>query len=90
MANPIDKSLPDADDNMFLEVALSSKAEVIITGNKKHFPRGICGKIKVVSPREFLEIFLKNKKWEFLKTLVLVIQTVGSYIAPWGVIQAVS
>jgi len=62
MANPIDKSLPDADDNMFLEVALSSKAEVIITGNKKHFPRGICGKIKVVSPREFLEIFLKNKK----------------------------
>lgn len=62
VANPIDKSLPDPNDNMFLEVALSSNAEIIITGDKRHFPQRICGKIKVVNPKEFLEIFLKNKQ----------------------------
>ncbi|MFQ5641626.1 MAG: putative toxin-antitoxin system toxin component, PIN family, partial [bacterium] len=35
---PLHSALPDPDDQMFLEVAHTAKAEAIITGNKKHFP----------------------------------------------------
>ncbi|MBM3713891.1 MAG: putative toxin-antitoxin system toxin component, PIN family [Actinobacteria bacterium] len=59
-ALPLKKSLPDKDDNPFLEVALSAKADFLITGNKKHFPVSLCQEVKVVSPGKFLEKFVDS------------------------------
>ena len=56
-ALPLTTNLPDADDEMFLEVALSSQAKAIITGNKKHFPKHSCGHMDILSPAEFLDLF---------------------------------
>ncbi|HDZ00233.1 MAG TPA: putative toxin-antitoxin system toxin component, PIN family [Nitrospirae bacterium] len=48
--------LPDKGDESFLEVALTSKADALVTGNKRHFPKDRCGGIRIVSPREFMEL----------------------------------
>jgi len=45
--------LPDADDLPFLEVALTGKADALVTGNSRHFP-GSLG-VDVLSPRAVLE-----------------------------------
>ena len=45
--------LPDADDLPFLEVALSGKADALVTGNVRHFP-GSLG-VDVFSPRALLQ-----------------------------------
>jgi len=47
-------SLPDSSDVPFLEAALATQADALITGNKKHFPTKSCKGQKVVSPREFI------------------------------------
>ncbi|MFO7890877.1 MAG: putative toxin-antitoxin system toxin component, PIN family [bacterium] len=54
---PLKDSLPDPDDNMFLEVALASNADGIITGNVKHFPQELCGNIRIFSPAGFLTCY---------------------------------
>ncbi len=46
--------LPDRDDEPFLEVALGSKADAIVTDNKKHYPPKACKGIKILTPHEFL------------------------------------
>jgi len=51
------KTLPHENDNPFLEVAVASNADFLITGNKKHFPDEICKPIKVISIKEFMDIF---------------------------------
>jgi len=53
----LSKTLPDPDDDMFLEVAHASNAEDLVTGNKKHFPNQICDPIRVYSPDEFLNFY---------------------------------
>jgi putative PIN family toxin of toxin-antitoxin system len=54
-ATPLAFHLPDPDDEPFLEVAIATKAEFLVTGNGSHFPPGLrCG-ICVVSPREFID-----------------------------------
>ncbi|HEX9384156.1 MAG TPA: putative toxin-antitoxin system toxin component, PIN family [Gemmatimonadaceae bacterium] len=45
--------LPDADDLPFLEVALSGRADALVTGNLRHFP-GNLG-VDVLSPRALLQ-----------------------------------
>jgi len=58
---PLTKSLPDPDDNQFLEVAISANVDCLVTGNLKHFPhRSQCG-IVVLSPREFLDTLKKYR-----------------------------
>ena len=47
-----DKSLPDADDNAFLEVALAARAACLVTGNLKHFPLPCRVGVRVLSPKE--------------------------------------
>lgn len=47
-------SLPDSSDVPFLEAALATRADALITGNKKHFPSKSCKGQKVISPREFI------------------------------------
>jgi putative PIN family toxin of toxin-antitoxin system len=45
----------DPDDNLFLECADAARADYLITGNLKHFPR-FWRSTKVVTCREFMEI----------------------------------
>src|ERR1039458_6290171 len=45
----------DLDDNRFIECADAARADYLITGNLKHFPRFWKG-TKVISPREFIEM----------------------------------
>lgn len=54
-------TLPDPDDNVFLEVAIAGNAKCIITGNKNHFPKKLCLGISVFSPSEFLKFFKTGK-----------------------------
>jgi len=58
---PLNKALPDEKDNPFLEVALSSGAECLVTGNLKHFPERCRSGVKVLSPGEFLE-FVRRRR----------------------------
>jgi putative PIN family toxin of toxin-antitoxin system len=52
---PSRPSLPHPGDEPFLEAALSTKADFLITGNKKHYPARSCKKVAVVTPSEFLQ-----------------------------------
>lgn len=45
----------DPDDNLFLECAEEARADYLITGNQRHFPR-FWRSTKVVNSREFIEI----------------------------------
>ena len=54
-ALPLKHSLPDRDDDCFLETAIAAKSDYLVTGNIAHFPKHLrCG-IAVVNPAEFLE-----------------------------------
>ena len=55
------KRLPDINDEPFLEVALGSEAQYLITGNLKYYPAKKREGISVVSPAEFLDIYRKKK-----------------------------
>lgn len=48
--------LPDPKDRAYLDAALAAKAAVLITGNKKHFPDSAYQGVRIVSPRQFLEM----------------------------------
>jgi putative PIN family toxin of toxin-antitoxin system len=52
---PLSISLPDSDDLVFIEAAVSGCADAIVTGNKKHFPRSAARSVLILSPREALE-----------------------------------
>ena len=54
---PLERRLPDPDDEPFLEVALACGSECIVTGNLAHFPPSACGDIEVLSPAQFIERF---------------------------------
>jgi len=58
---PLAKSLPDADDEAFLEVAIAGQADILVTGNLSHFPKRLCGKMIILSPADFLAYYKKNK-----------------------------
>jgi uncharacterized protein len=45
----------DPDDNIFLECADVARADYLVTGNQKHFPR-FWKKTKVITPREFVSL----------------------------------
>jgi putative PIN family toxin of toxin-antitoxin system len=45
----------DPADNIFLECADAARADYLVTGNQKHFPR-FWKKTKVVIPREFVSL----------------------------------
>jgi putative PIN family toxin of toxin-antitoxin system len=56
-ATPLHFRLRDPNDEPFLEVALAAKAEALVTGNKRHFPRKEFEEIKILSPSEFIDLF---------------------------------
>jgi putative PIN family toxin of toxin-antitoxin system len=45
----------DPDDNVFLECADAARADYLITGNQRHFPR-FWMKTKVITTREFISL----------------------------------
>jgi putative PIN family toxin of toxin-antitoxin system len=45
----------DPDDNMFLECADAARADYLVTGNQKHFPR-FWKKTKIITTREFISL----------------------------------
>jgi len=49
------EATPDPEDNIFLECADAARADYLVTGNQKHFPR-FWKKTKVVTPREFVSL----------------------------------
>lgn len=52
IATPCKRKFVDEEDKKFYEIAKTSNA-VLITGNKRHFPKDI----NIVSPREFMDLF---------------------------------
>ena len=58
LAAPLAVDLPDSWDQMFIEVAVSSRADYLVTGNLKHFPEKARTGVRVVSPREFLDVLV--------------------------------
>jgi uncharacterized protein len=59
---PLTHSLPDPDDEPFLEVTISGGAEYLVTGNAVHFPSEYRQGITVVSPSDFLKRGLKKQR----------------------------
>ena len=53
-----DEGLPDKDDVVFYEVALSKEDAHLVTGNIKQFPKTPI----VVTPAEMIEILLRDKR----------------------------
>ncbi len=53
---PVSAKLPDADDVPFLEVALAANVDFLVTGNMKHYPLKSRRGIKVISPRQCIEL----------------------------------
>lgn len=53
---PFDAIMPDEDDRVFYEVALSKDDAYLVTGNQKHFPKTPI----VVTPAEMLEILSRE------------------------------
>ncbi len=47
--------LPDRDDTIYLGTALAGKADALITGNVRHFPPEVCGPVRILTPRAFLD-----------------------------------
>ncbi len=59
---PLSASLPDPDDEAFLEIAISGGANYLVTGDEAHFPSQLCQGVKVVSPAGFLRHGVKPQK----------------------------
>lgn len=61
-SSPLSHSLPDPDDEPFLEIALTGGAEYLITGNHAHYPHDLCKGASVLSPADFLKRYSKRQK----------------------------
>jgi len=59
-SSPLSQSLPDIDDEPFLEVAIAAQAICIVTGNQVHFPPELCRGVKVFTPADFLTFYKKQ------------------------------
>jgi predicted nucleic acid-binding protein len=49
------KVTPDPADNIFVECADAARADYLVTGNQRHFPK-FWKKAKIISSREFLDL----------------------------------
>jgi len=55
-------SLPDPDDEPFLEIACCGSAECLVAGNQAHFPPPPCQGIEVLDPSEFIKACRKQQR----------------------------
>ena len=56
-ARPLTIRLPDPDDEPFLEIAVAGGAQMLVTGNVKHYPAEARHGVEVISPRSFIELY---------------------------------
>lgn len=49
--------LPDPDDAMFIEVAVTARADALVSGNVRHFPPAQRHSVRVLTPRAFLDLW---------------------------------
>ncbi len=49
---------------VFLECAVSARADFLVTGNLRDFPKTFRG-VRIVSPRQFLDIYLQSTLTEY-------------------------
>lgn len=56
---PLHLRLSDPDDEPFLEVAITSLADYLVTGNTRHFPARARQGVKILSPRQFIDRALR-------------------------------
>ena len=56
---PVSMTMPDEEDLKFLEAAVSSGAQYLVTGNLKHFPAPEFKGVKIISPADFFEHIAK-------------------------------
>jgi putative PIN family toxin of toxin-antitoxin system len=61
-ALPLNEEMIDKDDIPFIETAITALADVLITGNKRHFKEKATSKIKVMTPDEFLKYWKTRRK----------------------------
>jgi len=59
---PLPNSLPDIDDEPFLEVAIAARMACLVTGTKNYFPSVLCRGVAVLSPSDFLKFYKKHLK----------------------------
>lgn len=59
---PLKTSLPDPDDEPFLEAAIAGKVKALITGNMAHFPISHREGINILPPSDFLEYYRKESE----------------------------
>lgn len=57
VAAPLRVALPDPEDLMFLEVAFAAGADGLVTGNLRHFPARKRVGVRVVTPRQFIDLY---------------------------------
>ena len=58
VARPLPPFGPDPSDQPFLEVAVSGEADLLVTGNRKHFPQHGPRGLRIVAPAGALKILL--------------------------------
>ena len=59
---PLNIILPDRNDLPFLEIAVAGNIKILITGNKKHFPKNNYKYVKIFSPTEFIKEYDRLKQ----------------------------
>jgi putative PIN family toxin of toxin-antitoxin system len=60
-AEPLSLRLPDPDDAMFVEVALTACADALVTGNARHFSFAQRHDVRVLTPRAFLDFWANRQ-----------------------------
>ncbi len=63
---PLQVRLPDPDDEAFLEVAVASGSDYLVTGNLVHFPAEASAGMPVVSPAAFVEAYRSAERSEHI------------------------
>ena len=62
LAEALGVALPGAADTMFVEVASAAGADCLVTGNRKHFPAEHVGDLRVLVPREFVDVHGRSRR----------------------------
>jgi predicted nucleic acid-binding protein len=58
---PLPVRLPDPDDVMFPEAAVSALAGALVTGNVRHYPQDQRHGVRVLTPREYLVAWAEGR-----------------------------
>lgn len=61
-SGPLERRLPDPDDEPFLEVAATCAADCLVTGNVAHFPVDARAGVPVLTPAQFMDALRAHGK----------------------------